>query len=270
MNYTSKHTLHFVLTRLTLLFLLIITSCKSTKNITSSENLEIPSVRKIIHNHYKNAFNKKSISAKVIVDFQNSKTAVGVTLKLRIEKDKVIWISATKFGIPVAKLMITPNRVQFYEKLSKTYFDGDFSIISKWLGTELNFNEIQNLLLGQAIIKLSKEDYNTSIENSSYQLKPKISNDLFELLFLINPSNFKLNRQEIRNQIKQQLLSISYNDYKKISGQDLPQNIVIRVNSNKGFSTINLDYKSFGFNEELSFPFEIPQDYKEINLSNAN
>ena len=260
----------FIFTRLILLFLLVLTSCKTTKNITTSKSLEILPARKIIHNHYKNTFNKKSISAKVNVNYEDSKAAVGVVLKLRVEKDKIIWISATKFGIPIAKLMITPNRVQFYEKLDRAYFDGDFSIISKWLGTELNFDEIQNLLLGQSIIKLSKGDYTVSVENYSYQLTPKNTNELFGLLFFINPVNFKLNKQEIRNQVKQQLLSISYNNYKKIDGEVLPQNILIRANSNKGVTKINLDYKSVVFNEKLTFPFEIPQGYKKINLSNAN
>ena len=185
---------------------------------------------------------------------------------MRIEKDKTIWMSATKLNIPIAKLIITPTNVSYYEKIDNTFFDGDFSLLSKWLGIELDFEQVQNMLLGQAVFDLRNGKYDSKITNNTYQLTPKKEHDLFGILFFMNPDNFKLNRQEIRNSSKNQSLSVSYPRYKSIKGEQFPENIDIKAIENKNLTTINIEYRSVEFNEKLTFPFSIPSGYKEISL----
>jgi hypothetical protein len=45
--------------------------------------------------------------------------------------------------------------VSYYEKIKGTYFEGDFSALSQWLGTDLDYNKIQNML-GEPLDDLSK------------------------------------------------------------------------------------------------------------------
>jgi len=253
------------ISKIVLIFLLIFTSCKSNKN-TVDTSINSISTKKIINSHYNADFNQKTVNAKINAKYKNEKTSVSFSIKLRLEKDKTIWMSATKFGIPVAKVKITPSRVVYYEKMQRTYFDGDFSLLSKWLGTELDYEKVQNILLGQAVLNLKKGKYNSEIANNLYQLKPKKDIDLFGILFFMNPENFKLNRQEIRNQEKQQLLSVSYPNYSKIKGEQFPKNIDIRAIDHKKITTINIEYRTVEFNENLTFPFSIPNGYKEISL----
>ena len=246
--------------------LLMITSCKTNKKAVDSNTIQVISTKKIINNHYNNNFHQKTIVAKLNAKYSDKKTSATINIKLRIEKDKTIWMSATKFGIPVAKVKITPSRVVYYEKMQRTYFDGDFSLLSKWLGTELDYEKVQNILLGQAVLNLKKGKYNSEIADKSYQLKPKKDAELFGILFFMNPDNFKINRQEIRNQEKQQLLSVSYPNYSKIKGEQFPKNIDIRAIDHKKITTINIEYRTVEFNESLTFPFSIPNGYKEISL----
>lgn len=246
--------------------MLVVTSCKTNKNITDANNITNISTKKIINNHYTNNFHQQTVNAKLNAKYSDKKTSATVSIKLRLEKDKTIWMSATKFGIPLAKVKITPNRVVYYEKLQRTYFDGDFSLLSKWLGTELDYDKVQNILLGQAVLNLRKGKYNSKIDNNLYELSPKKVNELYGILFFMNPDNFKLNKQEIRNPKKQQLLSVSYPNYNKIKGEQFPKNINIRATDNKNLTTINIEYRSVEFNNELSFPFSIPSGYKEISL----
>ncbi|GGK39539.1 MULTISPECIES: DUF4292 domain-containing protein [Flavobacteriaceae] len=254
-----------IFSKIVLIFLLIFTSCKSNKNTVGS-NISSISTKKIINNHYSSNFDQKTVNAKINAKYKDEKTSVSFSIKLRLEKDKTIWMSATKFGIPVAKVKITPSRVIYYEKMQRTYFDGDFSLLSKWLGTELDYEKVQNILLGQAVLNLKKGKYNSEIANNLYQLKPKKDIDLFGILFFMNPDNFKVNRQEIRNQEKQQLLSVSYPNYSKIKGEQFPKNIDIRAIDHKKITTINIEYRTVEFNERLTFPFSIPNGYKEISL----
>lgn len=249
-----------------IVLLLVFTSCKTNRNVLEINAIEAISTKRIINNHYNGTFNQKTIDAKINAKYSDKNTSASITVKLRIEKDKTIWMSATKLGFPIAKVLITPTRVSYYEKLQGTYFDGDFSLLSKFLGTELDYDKVQNILLGQAILNLKKGNYNSKIDNMLYELYPKQDNELFGILFFMNPDNFKINRQEIRNEGKKQLLSVSYSNYKKIKGEQFPENIDIRAIDNTNITTINLEYNSIAFNEKLTFPFSIPNGYKEISL----
>ncbi len=246
--------------------LLVITSCKTKKNIADVSTIEALSTKKIISNHYDNNFKHKTIYARLNAKYSSKRTSLKINIKLRLEKDKTIWMSATKLGIPIAKLKITPDRVIYYEKIQRVYFDGDFSLLSKWLGTELDYEKVQNILLGQAVLNLRKGKYISEINKESYQLTPKKDKELLGILFFMNPENFKLNRQEIRNQKKKQLFSVSYPNYKENNGEQFPKSINIRATDNKNLTTINIEYRSVEFNRELTFPFSIPRGYKEIRL----
>lgn len=246
--------------------LLALSSCKSKKSLTNMEGIEDISTKKIISNHYDNNFNQKSVNANLNAKYSDNKMSTSVNIKLRIDMDKTIWMSASKLNFTLAKLKITPDRVSYYEKLKGTYYDGDFSLLSEWLGTELDYQKVQNILLGQAVLNLKKEKYDSKIDNQLYLLSPIKENELFGILFFMNPDNFKLNRQEITNTEKQQLLSVSYANYKNIKGEQFPENINIRATDRNNLTTINIEYKSVEFNEELTFPFEIPSGYKEISL----
>lgn len=252
--------------KLVILIFLVITSCKSRKNVVENNTIEVVSAKKLINKHYEASFNQQTIDAKINAKYKDKNTSVSISIKLRLEKDKAIWMSATKLNIPVAKLLITPTSVKYYEKLDKTYFEGDFSLLSKWLGTDLDFEKVQNLLLGQAVLNLKKEKYDVQIINKSYELKPKQDNNLYGILFFINPKNYKLDKQEIVNPIKDQLLSVSYPNYIEMAGEKFPKSIDIEVLDNKQITLINMEYKSVEFNKKLTFPFTIPSGYKKISL----
>ena len=210
--------------KILIIALLLLTSCKSTKNTTDS-SVENLSTKKIISNYYNQSFDKRTINAKINAKYNDSKSSASFSIKLRLEKDKTIWMSATKFGFPIAKVKITPSRVSYYEKIQRTYFDGDFSLLSKFLGTELDYDKVQNILLGQAVLNLKKGKYDSELFNNSYQLAPREQNELFGILFFLNPDNFKLNSQEIRNDEKQQVLSVSYPTYKDIRGEQIREKL---------------------------------------------
>lgn len=252
-----------------LLYILIIaiavTSCKSSKVTDANTNLGL-SAKKVIKNHYNNAFDKETITARLKVKYIGKSSLPGVTASLRVKKDKIIWVSLSKFGFPVGKALITPSRVTYYEKINKTYFDGDFSLLSNWLGTELDFEKVQNLLLGQAILNLKNEKFLLDLQKDKYQLKPKKEYDLFSILFLINPGNFKINSQEISQKEENKTLIIDYNNYTRVDDEVFPKEIHITASDAKNTSTIDVNYKSVMFNNPVRFPFKIPKHYKRILL----
>src|SRR5699024_7545783 len=112
--------------------------------------------------------------------------------------------------LSVVKIMITPEKVQIYNKLDNTYFDGDYSYLEDLLGTQLNFQMLQNLLLGQAVVDLKDQKYYAAAVSDQYQLKAVNQSDIYKTLFLLEPVNFKMTLQQISQPSLLRMLSIRY------------------------------------------------------------
>ena len=240
-------------------------SCKA-KKITNSSSVIAMSTKDIIRNYTESSFDKKTINARLKAVYKTKDITQSITIKLRLEKDSVIWMSGTLLGIPLAKIIITPNKVEFYEKLGKTYFKGNFELLSDFLGTKVDFEIIQNLLLGQTILSLEKNKYDATVDGVSYLLEPKKQEELFDILFWLNPTNFKVDKQEVRQPINQKRLSVEYLEYQYIDQVVFPLSIKILAIDKTDRTFIDLNYRMVEFDKKLSFPFAIPSGYQEIKL----
>ena len=183
-----------------------------------------------------------------------------------MEKDKAIWISAP---LGMVKAYITPGRVSFYNKLQNEYFDGDFAYLSNFLGTKLDFGQVQNLLLGEALFDLKEAKYEASVVNGDYRLKPKKAMELFKVLFEIEPKNFKMASQQLSQPLKKRLLEINYTDYQKINKWILPQQIAVAAIDGNERNTVDIEYRNVEFDQKLNFPYKIPNGFTEIILKDA-
>ena len=251
-----------------IIVLLLITSCKSNK-ITKKHIANLPS-KGVIRKHYKVEFNRQSLRANLSVKYKGKSDLPSLGASLRIIKDSIIWVNISKLGFPVAKMIITPDQVKFYEKISKSYFVGDFELISKSLGTEFNFEKIQNLFYGEAILPLKEKKYISSIEQNLYKLTPKVQNPKFDIFFWINPYTYKLEKEEIINSKNEEFLTILYKDFNKINESLFPKGFNIKASGKKGVTQIDVNYRNVEFDIPLRFPFKVPDGYKKISLNESN
>ena len=239
-------------------------SCGAGKNKGKivTKNAEAVSV---IKKHYQEEVDFKTASGKLRAVYQDDEKTQSVNLSFRMEKDKAIWMSASILGFPVAKAYITPNSVSYYEKVTQTYFDGDFSLVSDFLGTPLDFQKLQNLLIGQAIYDLRDEEYDFTQSSRGFQFVED-SNQNMKKMFLLNPGNYKAAAQQLAQENENRSLTVTYSDYQNINGLIFPDNIRIIANEGGSSTNIELTYRNISFNEEVSFPFDIPSGYEEISL----
>ncbi len=239
--------------------------CKGTKVATGTAVQKLKA-EKIIANHYTKSFNYNTLNARVKVRYEDADKSVSPNVTLRMEKDKKIWVSAKVLGITVAKALITPTKVSYYEKITNTYFDGDFKLLSEWLGTSLDFEKVQQLLLGQAIFDLRTEKYQSDIDQQHYQLVPKKQLALFERLFLVYPATYKMHTQQLKQHSEKRDLTITYESYQKVGNQDFPKNIHIRAVEGVDTTTIQVEYRAVDYNPKVSFPFKIPSGYEQVTI----
>jgi hypothetical protein len=97
-------------------------------------------------------------------------------------------------------------------------------------------------------------------------LTPKQPNALFDLLYLINPTYFKLDAQQLSQSLEKNVLKIQYRSYQKVDGLVLPENMAITATNTNEQTTLNLNIKSVSLDQPLRFPFNIPKGFKAIEL----
>ena len=254
-----KHLLRIIF----LLILIVTVGCKSAKTLTDTDaNLKL-NTKQLIKENTKQVANFKTLSAKVKAAYSEGNSSKSVSINLRIEKDKTIWLNGP---FSAARLLITPEKVSFYNKLDNTFFEGDFKLLSDFLGTDLDFNKVQNLLLGEAIFNLKESNYVSSIYEDSYLLQPKEQNKLFELFYIINPTYFKIMSQQLSQPKDERLLDINYLKYQDVNGQIIPEQIKINAVEARSETIIELDFKSVSLDENLNFPFKIPSGFEPIKF----
>ena len=152
--------------------------CKSKQSVTTAAANENTEVSKVIKGHYKNEHDFTTLNIRANAKYEDEKQSHSMNADIRIKKDEIIWINIKFLGIPMAKAMITPTKVSYYEKPNGTYFEGDFSMLSNWLGTDLDFNKVQNLFLGkeQKYISDDRQHPNLLKLNPEYLKAKKYSN----------------------------------------------------------------------------------------------
>jgi hypothetical protein len=243
---------------------LTLVSCKSkTAAVEVSKNENRKEVNKIIENYYNNKNEFSTLYIKASVQYASEKQNQNVTAEIKLKKDEQILISIRFLGITMAKASITPTKLSYYEKVKGTYYEGDFTALSQLLGTDLDFNKVQNLLLGRAIDNLKEGKYRETLTDQMYRLDED-SDGNTKKSFYIDGNNFTINKQEITQTKEERSIQVAYSNKKEFKEMTLPLTINIDSNQMKGKAEIKLEYNTVSFNEELSFPYSIPNDYKRI------
>lgn len=246
--------------------IVLLSACKTKKSVGELAANEELAAAKVIQEHYKNELDFKTVNIRSSAKYKDDKQTQTVSADIRIIKNEKIWINVKFLGFPAAKALITPNRVRYYEKINNTYFDGNFEVLSNWLGTDLDFQKVQNLLLGKALDDLTKTKYIASIEEEMYKLNEKKPSLSTEKEFYFEAANFLVKKEKITQQQENISLEVEYPSFTKQDGMFLPNEIFVKA-IQEDQVTIAIQYKNITFDEDLNTPFSIPSGYDEVKIN---
>lgn len=247
-------------------FVLALTvGCKSVRVLPNKAPVKRVDLKVLSNEIIKAQENIKTFRARIRAQYDDQKRKQQVNINFRLEKDKSVWMSANML-IPIAKLLITPEEVQFYEKFQKTYYQGNLNFINQQLGTQFDFQDVQNIFIGNPITDLS----DTKIERIShpkyYVLTPKAKKQRFRPTYFFDPGNFRLKEQRFLIAGTTQSISIKYTSYQQLEGKLVPKQIDISTFDGQQFLTVSLEFLRVDFPKKLSMPFSIPPGYQKIEL----
>lgn len=254
-----------------ILLIVFLVSCKSKAVLVDSNSVKpvmdenAVTSEKIIENHYNTKSDFSTLYIRSGAKYRDGKQSQNVSAEIKIKKDEKILVSIRFIGITMAKALITPKEVKYYEKINGTYFEGDYASLSEWLGTDLDFNKIQNMLVGKPIDDLTQQKYVYELTNKFYRLNAV--EDKTEKSFFFEAKNYLLKKQEIVQPEKERAFTVTYPDFQDFSTAILPATIQINAMQKKGKTEISIEYNSVTFNEDLSFPYSVPDGYERIFIN---
>lgn len=201
--------------------------------------------------------------AKTKVEFGNDKH--DVTLHVRIDRDKAIWISvtATVVNYEAARVLITPDSVKILNKLQSEYIAKPFTYINRYTGAGVNFAMLQDLLLANVSRALLRTEKMT-VASAADEVQLVGVNDGLSFQYSLNenkrPKVFRLTAIGTDDS-----LEAFYSSFAAITGYNFPQNQRINLQADDISVKALLNYNKLEFNEVLEMPFTVPSKYKVIN-----
>jgi len=189
--------------------------------------------------------------------------AQDVTLNLRMERDKSIWVSVTAMlGVEVARVLITPDSIKILNKLQGEYISKPFDYVHKYTNKGITFPMLQDLLLANVSPTLLRTDMVQVASAEDEFLVVGIKDEL-SYKYRINKANrpFNLSLQRIG---ANQSMEAYYSNYNKTAGYNFPLRITLNMAGDDFTLKSQMDFNKVEFNEKVELPFTIPARYKEV------
>ena len=194
--------------------------------------------------------------------------------QFRIRYDSLIWCSITVMNIEVARVMVTPDSVKVLNRLSKKYFASNLDYLNNQLNTDIDFDMLQSLILGNDIPYYETDNFHLEVRKDIYQLSTigrgklrkyiKTDDDLSKVLIQkinIDKNTYRITKQnlkQLRNPNKK--VVARYSDFKDVDGL-FPTAIEFKFIGVKNI-IINFNFSKVEKDNPLRFPFKIPSKYE--------
>ncbi len=94
---------------------------------------------------------------------------VSFNASFRMKKDSVVWISISKLGFNVVKILLTRDTVIFIDKLHGSYYRGNYSFFKDSLKTDIDFDHFQSIFAGN-FCPIFKDDKYSAASESLHQI----------------------------------------------------------------------------------------------------
>jgi hypothetical protein len=254
-----------------ILFLAFLASCRSTRPIQSAiskrDTVQAGTtdsarvVQSTLQSLTSNRIPFQTFSSKIKVDYRGSDGKnYDVNANVRMLRDSTIWISVNAvLGIEALRALITPDSVKLIDKLNKTYTARSISYLQEVTSLPLDLPTLQDLLIGNAVfIDSNIIGYSQSASTVSLLMLGK----LFKNLVSINAGDNTLQQSKLDdvNVGRNRTANLSYAGYENRNGLPFSTRRGISVSEKKKLD-IQLDFKQYDFNGDVSFPFTVPRNF---------
>ena len=220
-------------------------------------------VRDIFSQVERSRIDFKTFTAKIRVEYTD-KDGKGpdLTVFARMVKDSAIWLSinATIFSYEAFRVLITPDSVKVLNKKEKEYQLRSVSYLQELSQLPFNFSTLQDLLIGNPLYLDSNI---VSFKRNDNTVLLLSSGKVFKNLLTLSQPGYELQHSKLDdvNAARNRTCDLTYSNYENRNNANFATNRKISV-AEKSRLDVDMDFKQYSFNEQVSIPFSIPKSYK--------
>jgi Domain of unknown function (DUF4292) len=261
-----------------LVMLTVAPGCHTTKRITKAiapkdtlaviqPNQSVEDSLAMIKNTM-TAFNKyhinfRSFSAKIKIDYQDSKgKQPDLLAKVIVLKDSAIYvsISATLFNLEVFRILITKDSITLMDTRAKEVQYRSIDYLQDATQIPFDFITLQDFIIGNPVFTDSNV---VSFKKSETGILVGMVGQYFKNLLTLSAENQLLQHCKLDDVdfSRNRTADITYTDYENKDGIYFSSFRDITV-SEKNRLDIQMKYKQWDFNKDLTISFRVPKNYK--------
>ena len=237
----------------------------STVNINSNQSVDdsIAMVKGTMGKLLSKRIDFKTFNAKIKVEYQDVKgKQPDLTAIVRIIKDSAIWISLTAsiLNFEVYRVLITKDSVILLDKQNKEVQFRSLDYLQEVTQIPFDYKTLEDLLVGNPVFLDSNIVSYRKIDD---RILISVAGLFYKHLLTMTSDNYvllhsKLDDVDIN---RNRTADITYSDFENKNGINFSTYREITV-SEKNKLDIQLNFKSYEFNKELSVFFNIPKNYR--------
>lgn len=261
----------------------VIFSCKNNPAVVTRKDLKEMTLPELLSVIDSNRTNFNFINAKISVELKSAKAGnVSFKGKLRMKNDSVIWVSVTPaLGIEMARMMATDKELGIINYLQREFFISDFEVLRKSSGYPLTMQILQSVLVGNPTFINDKSELKLGTQKGMYFVsttEPRV----FEKIIAgneepddksktmignwITGDQYKLGRLVVYDYNTKSVLDAQFEGYNASSGKVFPGIVKFKIESPNNSMELKVEYSKIEFENELDFPFHVPENYKPMKL----
>lgn len=247
-----------------LIITILLGSCKSKRALVADRPIKSLDTKKLLHKIYQSNIQCDWMVAKAKMDYEDNNMSIGFSSNMVLRRDSVVWMNFTKFGFEAARVLITKDTICILNRVDKTYVKENLNYFNEKYKVALDFEIIQQILLGNFISR-SEKGITSSSDSTHYKLMMKNATD--ELFFSIFPQNFRPASMKLSQDDQGRSLNIILDDYRMLDEKHFSYERDINTSGESEKYTIDLQirFTEVIFDAPKKFKFDIPSRYTRLS-----
>ncbi|GAB4408304.1 MAG: hypothetical protein OHK0039_11300 [Bacteroidia bacterium] len=207
-------------------------------------------------------FDRMSITGKAQIDIPDMDiSGLGVSYRIHLLRDSVILVRVNKL-VEVARIFMTRDSVYVVNKLDQTYMVLGYELAKTYTGLDADFGIFQDMLLGNF------HPLPTDLIADRRSDPPRYTGSAAgtDFVYVLDADNRKVASINTTHEALGQASRISYTAFAAYGATQMPQQVMIELLRPQQGS-VALTHKKVQINtDDISFSFELPDDYTRKDL----
>ena len=284
---------------------LLFTGCTNMRRLERGKPIRSEGSGGIIRKHLATQANPDWAAMRLQIEANVDGERNGFKVNARMRRDSALWLSITPaLGVEAARLLLTPDSVLFYSKVpgNRFAYRGDFAAIDSLLGTEITYDMVQRILLGQGIGLLDEDSkYISKVDGREHLLINKYKrrvkrlvgvkereiapddslsvaakeavqervmnrsddDDLLVKRYWFDGLGYQLTRARFDDLFWGRSIEIGHGGFELEAGGWIPHRTDITIASPEMTHSFSLEISRAKYGRPYPMPFEIPQDMEQ-------